>query len=230
LVTIRTSVVVPVRDGVAHIREAVASALAQLGPEDEAIIVDDGSIDGSVGALACFEGRFTLLQGGGSGPAAARNLGLAQARGTHVAFLDHDDLWPPGRQAALGAALMRADDPHVGALGRTLILADGGIGAQAYAGLHGKHLDWQVMAMLLPVGLVRRVGGFATDMRLGEDIDLGLRLVEAGLRIVHVDADAWVYRRHAGNTTNLADAIRIGQAEAIRRKLQRQRSGAGRQP
>lgn len=221
---IRTSVVIPVRNGSAHVAEAVDSVLAQLRPHDELIVVDDASCDDTLEKLKPFLPHIKIVPGPGRGPSAARNLGLADAGGTHIAFLDHDDLWPAGRQSALLECLGAGPGPLVAAQGRTRVAAEGDASLGPYAAMHGTYLDWQIMSMLCPMDLVKQAGGFAEDMRSGEDIDLGLRLLEAGMVVSRVDADAWIYRRHSSNATNDASLIQAGQAEAIRRKLKRKRN------
>lgn len=221
---IRTSVVIPVRNGSARIAEAVESVLVQLQPHDELIVVDDASCDDTLEKLKPFLSQIKVVSGPGRGPSTARNLGLATAGGTHIAFLDHDDLWPAGRQAALLEPLGARPDPLLATQGRTLVAAEGAASLGPYAAMHGSYLDWQIMSMLCPMDLVRQAGGFAEDMRCGEDIDLGLRLLEAGMVVLKVDADAWIYRRHSSNATNDANLIQAGQAEAIRRKLKRKRN------
>lgn len=87
------SAVIPVHNGGAMLAEAVQSVLAQHLPpavEVEVIVVDDGSVDGAPDALAA--GVLVLSQEN-SGPSAARNVGVAAARGELVAFLDADDRW-----------------------------------------------------------------------------------------------------------------------------------------
>jgi glycosyltransferase involved in cell wall biosynthesis len=98
------SVVVPFLDAEEFIGEAIESVFAQTHAEWELLLVDDGSTDGSSEiARQCASkhpARVRYLQHEGHenrGISATRNLGLAQARGSHVAFLDADDLWLPDK-------------------------------------------------------------------------------------------------------------------------------------
>src|SRR5690242_11942220 len=98
----RTSVIVPVRNGVRFIREGIDSALQQLAPDDEIVVIDDASTDGTLSVLNRMQDRrIRVLAGSGRGVSSARNIGLAAASGTFIAFLDHDDLWPPERHPVL---------------------------------------------------------------------------------------------------------------------------------
>ena len=87
---------IPVRDGAAHLDEALASVAAQQVTGVGVVVVDDGSTDGS-GAVAARRAGVSVLRQDPAGPAAARNLGLCRTTGRFVAFLDADDRWPAGR-------------------------------------------------------------------------------------------------------------------------------------
>jgi glycosyltransferase involved in cell wall biosynthesis len=87
------TVVISVYNAAHLVGEAVASALAQTWPALEVVVVDDGSQDDPAGALAeaVRGGRVRVVRQENRGAAAARNAGVAEARGVFVHFLDADD-------------------------------------------------------------------------------------------------------------------------------------------
>jgi len=105
------SVVLPTYNREALLRAAVESVRAQTYPAWEAIIVDDGSTDGTPAYLAALnDPRIRVLrQAHGGKPGDLRNRGVASARGTYVAFLDSDDTWVPAKLARQIADLRQRD-------------------------------------------------------------------------------------------------------------------------
>jgi len=93
------SVVMPVYNASATLARAVQSVRLQSWNNWELILIEDGSGDASAdlcASLAAEDARIrALYQPGNTGAAAARNAGLAVARGRYVAFLDADDEWLP---------------------------------------------------------------------------------------------------------------------------------------
>ena len=91
------SVIMPMRDRADVVGHAVRSVLAQSHENFELIVVDDGSRDDSVAVVRSFtDPRIRLLESGqSSGVSAARNRGLASARGDLIAYLDSDNSWRP---------------------------------------------------------------------------------------------------------------------------------------
>lgn len=102
------SVVIPFYNAATTLREAAESALAQECPL-EILAVDDGSTDGSAAALP-NDPRIRLFTGPNRGVSAARNTGMAAAKGDWIAFLDADDLLVPG---TLTSRLLAARDADV---------------------------------------------------------------------------------------------------------------------
>jgi glycosyltransferase involved in cell wall biosynthesis len=90
------SVVVPLYNKGGYIERALSSVLAQTHAPLEIIIVDDGSTDDGPERVQKFkDARIILISQGNKGPGAARNAGLAMAKGKYITFLDADDEWLP---------------------------------------------------------------------------------------------------------------------------------------
>ncbi len=192
----RISVVVPVRNGLANLQATLAALRASERPPDEILVMDDGSSDETVRIDLGPGIRRHRVPDGPRGPGAARNLGAKLARGQIVFFVDSDvELHPD----ALGrveeffdrnpehAACFGAYDTHPAA--RNFI--------SQYRNLlhHFVHRSnaGEASTFWAGCGAVRRdvfleIGGF--DERYGspmiEDIDLGVRLRDAGHRIALV--------------------------------------------
>jgi glycosyltransferase involved in cell wall biosynthesis len=92
------SVIVPVYKGERFLAEALESVAAQTYAPLETIVVDDGSPDRSA-EIAAGRAGVQVVRQANQGVAAARNAGLAVARGELVAFLDQDDQWLPQKLA-----------------------------------------------------------------------------------------------------------------------------------
>ena len=89
------SVIIPTYNRGWVLREAIDSVLAQDYKNYELIVVDDGSTDDTREILAAYRRDIIVLRQANKGVSAARNRGIAQARGQLVAFLDSDDTWLP---------------------------------------------------------------------------------------------------------------------------------------
>lgn len=102
------SVIVPVYNVVDHVEACIASLRAQIWTDFEVIIVDDGATDGSGEAAtrACAgDPRFRIVHQENRGLSGARNVGLDQAKGAFIAFVDSDDRVTPDYLSRLHDAL-----------------------------------------------------------------------------------------------------------------------------
>lgn len=96
------SVIIPCYNGAKFIAATIESVLAQTDPAREVFVIDDGSTDNSAAIVRKYVDRsqagetptrVTLIQQANAGESRARNVGIAQAAGEFIAFLDADDLW-----------------------------------------------------------------------------------------------------------------------------------------
>lgn len=92
------SVIIPIHNIEAHLRQCLDSVLAQTWQDMEVICIDDGSTDATPTILAEYaqaDARIRVFSQENSGPGVARNRGLDQASGAYVIFLDSDDWFEP---------------------------------------------------------------------------------------------------------------------------------------
>ena len=102
------SAIIPTYNRAHIICEAVDSVLAQTYSNIEVIVVDDGSKDDTLDKLKAYGDRIRVVSQKNAGPAAARNRGIAEARGELIAFLDSDDIWLPSNIERQVCLLQRA--------------------------------------------------------------------------------------------------------------------------
>ena len=98
------SVIIPLYNTEAFIKDSLDSLVAQTFTDFEVIIVDDGSTDGGARIAASYasaDTRFKLIGQPNKGPSEARNTGLKIMRGEYVTFIDSDDCVAPNYLEAL---------------------------------------------------------------------------------------------------------------------------------
>ncbi len=109
------SIIIPTYNRARLVCRAAESVLRQSHHNFELLVIDDGSTDDTVSRLQALDDKRLRVvhQAANGGVAAARNRGIAEARGEFVAFLDSDDAWKAGKLEAQVAALQAAP-AHVG--------------------------------------------------------------------------------------------------------------------
>jgi glycosyltransferase involved in cell wall biosynthesis len=204
------SVIMPCYDASAHVGKAVASVFAQNYSETELIVVDDGSTDASVEILQALAmehaPRMTLLFQDRLGPYAARNLGLAHAKGDFVAFLDAGDYWETDFLEKLLAALLDsgADLAYCGwqNLGEQSADREPYVppkyedGDMVSAFLEG--CPWPIHAALIRRTVVDAVRGFSERLPTSMDYDFWLHMLAHTQKMILVPEVLAFYRWHGG--------------------------------
>ena len=108
------SVITPFLNGKRFLEEAIQSVLAQTLSDFELLLIDDGSTDGSSSLARDYAARFSqqirYFEHAGHtnrGKSISRNLGIANARGEHLTFLDADDVFLPRKLETQAQLLAR---------------------------------------------------------------------------------------------------------------------------
>ena len=207
------SVIIPAYNCAHFLGQAIRSVLAQTFMDYEIIVVDDGSTDDTAAVLGEFGDQVRHVSQANRGNAAARNAGIALARGQWLSFLDADDLWAPRKleqqlidligSPGISVSFVRAlkffesgdcepmpADPAEGELWDKLVFY------QPFGSSHS--------GMLVHESCFRVVGRFDEDLRLSVDWDLFIRLAER-YKIRVLQEFSVYHRQHASNTTGNAE-------------------------
>jgi hypothetical protein len=217
------SIIIPVYNRAAMLRQALASALAQTYGDLEVLIVDDASTDDTpavIEELQRSDPRVRSIRRENGGPGLARESGRLEARGEFLQYLDSDDLLSP-RKLELQVAALRAN-------------ADAGVayGMVRYRDAAGRGIPctwknanqlqerifpsfllarwWETLAPLYRRGVSDAAGPW-TALRLEEDWEYDCRVGALGTRLVHVDEIVGEHRDHPEGRLSAAkqDAPRL---------------------
>jgi len=223
------SCVVPVFNGERYLGEALDSILSQTYRPLEILVVDDGSTDGTAALVAGYGDQVRSLFQPNAGQAAARNVGLGEARGEFVAFLDQDDLWHPeklARQMARFAVRPELEFcvTHI----RNVCSPDLNTTMAAWYRDHPRltrALPGYLTQTLLARGtLFHAMGGFDAALRHSNDTEWFIRAAEHRA-VMELLPDTLAYRRfHPKNLSRLeAGASRDEYLHLVKASLDRQR-------
>ena len=194
------SVVIPAYNAAPFLAAAIDSVQRQEHAATEIIVVDDGSTDETLAVARSFADVRCLAEHH-RGIGATRNAGIAATRGELLAFLDADDLWTEGKLAEQLAVLdSRPEVDLVG--GRVEQFFDSSIGAPGSAVPPAAGDGLMAGTMLVRRAAFDRVGGFRTDLAVGEFLDWHSRAVNCGLTM-HMLPQVVLRRRIHGNNTVL---------------------------
>lgn len=208
---VRVSVIIPVYNGQETIAEALNSVMLQTVSDFEVIVINDGSVDRTAQIVQEFVERdpirFRLRTTENQGPSTARNLGVAQAKGEFIAFLDADDLWHPRKLENQ----LRCLENHIDAVA---VISN----YQTRSGLESpaerkQKFDWNMKSLvdwalllgmspcffstvMIRANVIESCGNFRADMKNVEDVEFAFRLFEAGLVVNTGEFDV-TYRNHS---------------------------------
>lgn len=218
--SVAVSVVIPTYNRAADLRRALTSILTQTWTDWEVVIVDNHSTDATDEVVASFnERRIRLLKIHNEGVIArSRNLGIREAVGEYIAFLDSDDWWTADKLERSMAALRAADMVY-----HDLYLVRSAGQRIHWRRVRTRNLRRPAFDDLLVGGnaittssvVVRRelmnsIGGFSEDPMLvsWEDYDAWLRLSKLTEKFAKVDGVHGYYWVGGGNMTSAERTVR----------------------
>ena len=230
------SVIIPAYNASRHLAECLGKVREQVGHFTlQTLVIDDGSKD-STGEIARAQPGVECLTQPNRGPSAARNTGIAAARGEFIAFLDADDLWPQGKLSAQLGLLMQNPDVALVAgdcrqfdargpwpqtefatsrLGWTAS-GPGAVVPDGYARLLENNFITTGSVVVRRAALAN-VGGFDEGLRLVEDLELWLRIARR-YPIGWCTQECLLRRRHAENISRDVEAMGLALLEVLRRQ------------
>lgn len=219
----QVSIVIPAYNAADSLGEALSSLLSQTYRDWEAIVVDDGSCDGTraiADRFAARDPRFQVLAQPNQGVSAARNAAIARARYDWLLFLDADDWIMPSHLERM-TLLLRDDSldaaycgwAYVAPDGRTVLPQLPQCAGDLFA-LHADRCAFVIHAYVVRKSLVEAVGGFDHGLRVCEDWDLWQRIARMGARFGALPEMLAPCRIRAGSASMdgariLSDGLRV---------------------
>lgn len=186
------SVIIPLYNKKDSIATALNSVLAQTYQDFEVVVVDDGSTDDGAAVVEQYtDERIRLIHQANAGVSAARNKGIAEARGEYVAFLDADDEWMPEFLAEIVA--LQQEFPECRAQVTSYVQCQNGekrgivLNRLPFEGVHGvltnyfevsahSHPPVWTSAVCIERALLQEIGGFPLGIKSGEDLLIWARI------------------------------------------------------
>lgn len=188
--TPKCTVIVPVFNSERWIESTLRSIQNQSYSSWECLVINDGSTDDSRLFIEEFvrdDSRFKLINTNNQGVAKARNLGILNALGEFLAFLDADDIWLPNK-LELQLESLTNDIFADYTLADYILFKDSTL--KIVARVHLKKLNTMIhhwfnftgdgpaaaSTLMIKKASITRVGGYNTELRSTADLDLMLRL------------------------------------------------------
>jgi glycosyltransferase involved in cell wall biosynthesis len=204
----RVSIILPAYNARHFLAEALSSSLAQSFGDFECIVIDDGSTDRTPRLIENFARQDPRIkpiriQHGGIVP--ALNAGLEVAAGQFIARMDADDICLPGRLERQVRYL--EENADCVAVGSSVLLIDpyGADLNEVHPAVEHEQIEadllrasgWAMFhpSVMMRADAVRAIGGYRKEYQWSEDIDLFLRLAEAG-RLANLPEVLLKYRQH----------------------------------
>lgn len=206
-------VLLPVKDGMPYLEEAIKSVLGQTFSDFTLLVIDDGSSDQTAEVVTAFaesDSRVNLVSCDGSGLIDALNQGLNLSTSPFIARMDADDVSMPARFERQISYLRTHSDVDVVGCWTELIDQKGQLlgTITEYPGsptelLHDLFSNKNPLAhptVMMRGDKVKTLGGYRKALEAAEDFDLWLRVAETG-KLANLAEPLLRYRLHPGQVS-----------------------------
>ena len=191
----KVSIIIPTYNGEKFINKTIESVVGQTYKDWELIIVDDFSNDNTKEIIKEWEKedkriRSIFLDKNSGGPAHPKNIGIENSKGEYVAFLDHDDEWMPEKlEKQIDFLKNKLNDKYELVTCNFLIDINGekykyitptyNLDSQLSHILNGNFVH-SCSSIIVRKKIIDSLGGFDESMKMSDDWDLYLRMLQLG--------------------------------------------------
>jgi len=205
---VTVSVIIPTYNCADFLPEALNSVLCQTWRDLEIVVVDDGSTDSTREVVEKYGDRIRYFHKRNEGPSSARNMGIKEARGTYVAFLDSDDLWEPEKLRIQmdfmaehpDVRLVCTDSRLMGSRGQRHMKLKRDCVGNLFPLLYVKSFV-RTSTVLMAGDCFQEIGYFDESYRSAEDYDVWLRVAKR-YPIAYLNQPLVRYRKHESNVSH----------------------------
>ncbi|RJP28761.1 MAG: glycosyltransferase [Candidatus Omnitrophota bacterium] len=221
--TPKISVIIPTYNRANYISVAIHSVLNQTYHNWEIIVIDDGSNDSTKEVIRPYLDNISYFYQNNQGEASARNIGINRSKGEFIAFLDSDDLWLPDK-LKIQISRLESNDQLSLTYCRAKMIDSHGIfmgykpttpALSTRDFLYGARLP---MTVLVKRKVFDEVGLFDTNIKVGVDTDLWLRL-SMDHKIDYLDEPLAVIRAHNDNISIDKKSMYLGSINTLNKLI-----------
>ncbi len=226
------SVIIPTYNDGDDVAKAIQSVFNQEAPEKyayelEIIVIDDASEEQKFQEtlkLANKDKRIQLIRcEKNGGPAEARNIGLKQAKGNIIAFIDADDLWPKNKLKLLLPFVLEENYSIAGGKVKYLMNEGRELDIDAWEDEENRLTHVHLGALLVKRDIFDQGYFFNKQLRYSEDVDWWMRLREDKQKIIILEDTTLEYRIHDTNMTKQTTVHDLNLLKVLHLSLKRRK-------
>lgn len=225
------SVVIPLYNKREHILYTLKSVLAQTMKDYEILVIDDGSLDDSLGVVQkVVSPKIRIFKQKNQGVSVARNVGIENAKGEYISFLDADDIWHPDYLQTIDRLTRSYPQSDIYVTAYEVLMKNGKINQSAqltpeegclesyWATLDQKYDFVWTSATTVKRETLQKAGMFRPGEKIGQDLDMWARVARINPRIAYSSKICVTYTRNAQE--NARSRVKVAWAGAFLQDLE----------